>query len=193
MVINNKIKKEFLSLNNEISHIFKNSIITNYRLENFLKNLERARFNILSEINVYNQNINLDIEKIRTIDADYKADIIGKSLFIYVPEIIPSYKNLKTYTSKRILLNIATITQKYKGHFQNQVLVYIKVFDKITNWDIDNKTIKPIIDALVLSGVIKDDNINKMFYSVKGFYSDTPHTEIYVYDSKNLKNFNFLP
>lgn len=193
MIINNKFKKELLSLNNEISYILKSNIITDYRLENFLKQLEKSRFNILSEINVYNQNVDLDVEKIHTIDADYKAEMIGKTLNIYVPETIPSYKNFKTHASKRILINIAGITEKYKGLFKNQVLVYIKVFDKIINWDIDNKTIKPIIDALVSSGVISDDNVDKMFYCVRGFYSDNPHTEILVCDTKNLNNFNFLP
>ena len=47
--------------------------------------------------------------------------------------------------------------------------------------DIDNKYIKPIIDALVVSKVIKDDNFTNMFYGAMG-KNDTikPYTEVYV-------------
>ena len=102
---------------------------------------------------------------------------------------MPSYKNLKTHTHKRILLNIAEITKEYENLFNNEVCIYIKIFDNILGWDVDNKFIKPIADALILSKVIQDDNMTKMSYCVKGEFSDTPHTEIYVFDSKNFDEF----
>ena len=61
--------------------------------------------------------------------------------------------------------------------------------DNISGWDIDNKYIKPISDALIMSEVIKDDNISKMFYAAKGEYSDIPHTEVYVFNSKEIEKF----
>lgn len=189
MVISNKLKKEFMKLNSEINYILKSNIVTDYRLENFLRQFEKSRYNILSEITMYNETVDLDIEKIHTIDAEYNATISNEILKIRVPETLPSYKNIKTHTYKRILLNVAAVTKDYKGLFHNQVFVYIKVFDRIVNWDIDNRSIKPIADALVLSGVIPDDNIQKMFYCIKGEYSDNPHTEIYVFDSKRIKDF----
>ena len=67
--------------------------------------------------------------------------------------------------------------------------IFIKVFDKILGWDIDNKDIKAISDALITSNVIKDDNLSKMFYSAKGEFSETPHTEVYVFDSKKVTQF----
>ena len=130
-----------------------------------------------------------EYEKIKTIDNEYKAELLDNILKIYVPEVMPSYKNLKTHTYKRILLNIAEITKQFKGLFENEVFIYIKIFDKILGWDIDNKFIKPIADGLILSNVIKDDNITKMFYCAKGEYSENPHTEIYVFDSKDISNF----
>ena len=51
MIINEKLKKELLTLNNEISYILKSNTVTDYRLENFLKAFEKARYNILYEIN----------------------------------------------------------------------------------------------------------------------------------------------
>ena len=189
MIITDKLKKELLALNSEINYILKSNIVTNYRLENFLKQLEKSRYNILSEISLYNKVVDLDAEKVHTIDEEYTATISNDVLKIRVPETLPSYKNLKTHTHKRMMLNIIAIAKQYKGLFQNQVFVYIKVFDKLINWDIDNRTIKPVSDALVLSGVIPDDNIQKMFYCIKGEYSDNPHTEIYVFDSKDINNF----
>ena len=106
-------------------------------------------------------------------------------LKIYIPEPMPSYKNLKTHAFKNILLNIAEITKPYANMFTERVFIYIKIFDNIKGWDIDNKSIKPISDALISSGVIQDDNIDKMFYCVKGEFSEIPHTEVYILDANN--------
>lgn len=98
---------------------------------------------------------------------------------------MPSYKNLKTHAFKNILLNIAEITKPYANMFTERVFIYIKIFDNIKGWDIDNKSIKPISDALIASGVIQNDNIDKMFYCVKGEFPEIPHTEAYISNVKN--------
>ena len=143
MIINEKLKKELLTLNNEISYILKSNTVTDYRLENFLKAFEKARYNILYEINVYNKNVEFEQEKISTIDTDYNAEVSSNILKIYVPETLPSYKNIKTHAQKRILLNISEITKPFSNLFNDQVCVFIKIYDKINNWDVDNRNIKP--------------------------------------------------
>lgn len=55
-------------------------------------------------------------------------------------------------------------------------------------WDIDNKFIKPIFDSLIISNVIEDDNINKVFYCAKGEIEENPHTEVYITDVNNSVN-----
>lgn len=189
MIINEKLRKTFIDLQNNLNLIINSNSLTDLQLENFLRNFEKARYNILSEIKIYNKNVEFEYEKIKTIDNEYKAKLTDNILKIYVPEVMPSYKNLKTHTHKRILLNIAEITKEYENLFNNEVCIYIKIFDNILGWDVDNKFIKPIADALILSKVIQDDNITKMSYCVKGEFSDTPHTEIYVFDSKNFNEF----
>lgn len=189
MIINEKLQKNLLNLKQNVDLISNCNSLTDLQLENFLRNFEKARYNILSEIKIYNKNVEFEYEKIKTIDNEYKAKLTDNILKIYVPEVMPSYKNLKTHTHKRILLNIAEITKEYENLFNNEVCICIKIFDNILGWDVDNKFIKPIADALILSKVIKDDNIAKMFYCVKGEFSDTPHTEIYVFDSKNIDKF----
>ena len=75
-----------------------------------------------------------------------------------------------------------------KDLFQDKLtLVIIVVHEKQKNMDIDNKYVKPIIDGLVTSGVIKDDNFSNMFYIAMG-KNDTkkPYTEAFVLDGKYI-------
>lgn len=189
MVIDKKLQKNLLELKENLNLIIDNKSLTDLQIENFLRNFEKNRYNILSEIKVHNHSVEFEYEKIKTIDDEYVADFENNILKIYVPDVLPSYKNLKTHTHKRILLNVAEITKPFAKIFDNEVFIYIKVFDNIPGWDIDNKYIKPISDALILSNVIDDDKMNKMFYCAKGEYSENPHTEIYVFDSKDINDF----
>ena len=74
------------------------------------------------------------------------------------------------------------------GLFQDQLtFVMIIVHERQINIDIDNKYIKPIIDALVSSNVIKDDNFSNMFYAAMGRNDAIkPFTEVYVLDGSYL-------
>lgn len=189
MIISEKINKQLESFNNQIENVINSNSLTDIQIENFLINFDKVRYNLLSEIKEYNRNVDFEYEKIKTIDDNYTAELNDNILKLYIPEILPSFKNLKTHTYKRILLNVAEITKKFKGLFPNEVFIYIKVCDNIRGWDIDNKYVKPIADALIISGVIEDDNISKMFYCCKGKFSETPHTLIYVLDDKNIAQF----
>lgn len=190
MIIKNKLLKELINLDEDIKTLIENKQnATPLQIEMFLKNLEKHRYKILSEINIYNKTVEYSTEKIKNISNKYKADIKNNILKIYIPEVMPSYKNLKTHAYKNILLNIKEITEPYANMFKDGVCLYIKIFDNIKGWDIDNKFIKPISDALILSGVIQDDNIDKMFYIVKGEFSTNPHTDVYVFPIENMSNF----
>lgn len=186
MIISDKLLNELISLEENIQSIIDNNKnINNLQLEAFLRNLEKRRYNILSQIKLYNKTVEYKTERIQNVSDEYKTEISDNILKIYIPEPMPSYKNLKTHAFKNILLNTAEITKSYTNLFKNKVIICIKIFDNIKGWDIDNKFIKPISDALILSGVIQDDNIDKMFYCVKGEFSENPHTEVYISDAKN--------
>lgn len=189
MIINNNIQKNLQELKQNIDYALKCNSLTDLQIENFLRNFEKTRFNILNEIKIYNKTVEFEYEKIKIIDDKYKAELEDEILKIYVPEVMPSFKNLKTHTYKRILLNVAEITKRFANIFDDEVCIFIKIYDNSYGWDIDNKYVKPIADALINSNVIKDDNITKMFYCVKGEFSEIPHTEIYVFDSKNIDKF----
>lgn len=189
MIINNNLQKNLVNLKQNIDLLIESNSLTDLQIENFLRNFEKTRYNILNEIKIYNKNVEFEYEKIKTIDNDYKAEFTDNILKIYVPEVLPSFKNLKTHTHKRILLNVAEVTKPFANKFENEVFIYIKVFDNLLGWDIDNKYIKPIADALIMSNVIQDDNMTKMFYCAKGEYSENPHTEIYVFGAQEVNKF----
>lgn len=189
MIINNNLQKNLVNLRQNIDLLIDSNSLTDLQIENFLRNFEKTRYNILNEIKIYNKNVEFEYEKIKTIDNDYKAEFTDNILKIYVPEVLPSFKNLKTHTHKRILLNVAEVTKPFASKFANEVFIYIKVFDNLLGWDIDNKYIKPVSDALIMSNVIQDDNITKMFYCAKGEYSENPHTEIYVFEAQKVNKF----
>ena len=189
MIIDEKLKNNMKDLRLLIEYAEDRNSLTDLQLEKFLRAFEQVRYNLLNEIKIYNKTVDYEYEKIKTIDDDYKAEVENNILKIYVPEVMPSFKNIKTHTYKRILLNISEITKEYKNLFQDEVCIFIKVYDKLLGWDIDNKYIKPVADALIASEVIKDDNITKMFYCVRGEFSEVPHTEIFVFDSKKMNDF----
>ena len=189
MIINEKLKDNLKNLRILIEYVEKRNNLTDLQLEKFLRSFEQVRFNLLNDIKIYNKTVEYEYEKIKTIDDGYKANVENNILKIYVPEVLPSFKNIKTHTYKRILLNIAEITKQYKGLFNNEVCIYVKIFDKVQGWDIDNKYIKPVADGLISSGVIQDDNMTKMFYCAKGEFSEDPHTEICVFEGEKLYEF----
>ena len=98
------------------------------------------------------------------------------------------YKRINNYAYKNILLNTAEAVKNYKGLFKDKLtFVVIIVHEKQENMDIDNKYVKPIIDALVLQNIIQDDNINNMFYLALG-KNDTkkPYSEVFVLEGKYI-------
>ena len=108
---------------------------------------------------------------------------------IYIPEVIPKYKNVNNYAYKNIMLNVMEKTKEYKDLYKDElVFVFIKVVENQKNIDIDNKFVKPIIDRLVLSKVIEDDNIANMFYGVFGTSEKKkkPYTEVYISKGKEM-------
>ena len=188
MILTKDLLEDLLNLENNIHSLTLVQNPNNLQIESFLRNLEKRRYSILNQIKLYNKTVTYGTQKIATISDEYKAKFENNILKIYIPEVMPSYKNLKTHAYKNILLNIADKVKSYEGIFNSQVFIYIKIFDKVENWDIDNKFIKPIFDSLIVSNVIKDDNINNVFYCAKGEQGDNAHTEVYVTDVNNSGN-----
>ena len=154
--------------------------------EKYLRKLEKIRYELFENVNLENKYSNE--EDISFVNNKYKARKEKNILNIYITEVLPKYKNISSFSYKNIMTNVAECTKEYKDLFQDKLtLVIIVVHEKQKNMDIDNKYVKPIIDGLVTSGVIKDDNFSNMFYIAMG-KNDTkkPYTEAFVLDGKYI-------
>ena len=187
-----EILTELEDLRDETEFIINNQeIVENKHVENYLRSLERIRYNLFNKINLKNKYEVNEQDKLTYINDKYKATVDNNILKIYIPEVIPKYKNVNNYAYKNIMLNVMNTTKQYKDLFNKElVFVFIKVVENQKNIDIDNKFIKPIVDGLVLSKVIEDDNIANMFYGVFGITDKlkNPYTEVYVFKCEEILN-----
>ena len=187
-----EILTELENLRDETEFIINNNeIVENKHIENYLRSLERIRYNIFNKIKLRESTQIKDEEKINYLNKRYKATVENDILKIYIPEVIPKFKNINNYAYKNIMINVMENTKEFENLFNNElVFVFIKIYENQKNIDIDNKFVKPIIDGLVLSKVIADDNINNMFYGVLGATDKhkKPYTEVYVFKGEKLLN-----
>lgn len=87
------------------------------------------------------------------------------------------------------MYNISREVRKYPELFYDKsVMIVIKIYDDTKIWDADNRNVKPIHDGLIHGRIIKDDNIYCSSYMVQGYYSDEPHTEVYVIAADEITN-----
>lgn len=184
---NNQFLENLKKLKDETEKTLLNSnMLDNKKKEEYLRNLEKIRIEIFESINLENKYSNT--EEIDYNNQHYTVEEKQGILRIIVPEVLPKYKNVSNPAYKNIMLNVAKVTKEYKDMFNEKLtFVMIIVHEKQKNMDIDNKFVKPVIDALVMSQVIKDDNFSNMFYATLG-KNDTikPYTEVYILDGKYL-------
>lgn len=188
-----EILTELEDFRDETEFIINNQeIVENKHVENYLRSFERIRNNLFNKIKLSNKYEVDEQDKITYLNDRYSATVENDILKIYIPEVIPKYKNINNYAYKNIMLNVMDKTKEYKDLFNKElVFVFIKVVENQKNIDIDNKFIKPIVDGLVLSKVIADDNINNMFYGVLGTTNKKkkPYTEVYVFRGQKMLDF----
>ena len=188
-----EILTELEDLRDETEFIINNQeIVENKHIENYLRSFERIRNNLFNKIKLSNKYEVNEQDKITYLNDRYSATVENDVLKIYIPEVIPKYKNINNYAYKNIMINVMDKTKEYKDLFNKElVFAFIKVVENQKNIDIDNKFIKPIVDGLVLSKVIADDNINNMFYGVLGTTNKKkkPYTEVYVFRGQKMLDF----
>lgn len=184
--------KEFLENLEQVKEEVDQVLLKSYMLddktkEKCLKNLEKLRYEVINSLELRNKYIEMEND-IDFINKHYEVKEIGGTLQILIPEVLPKYKNISNLAYKNIMLNVAKATKDYKNMFREKLtFVIIVVHEKQKNMDIDNKFVKPIIDGLVMSKVIKDDNFSNMFYLALGKNDTTkPYTEAFVLDGKYI-------
>lgn len=187
--MNLKILTELEELKRQTDFIINNKeIIENKNIEKYLRCLEKTRYEIFEKIKFENNEETEEQEKIHCINNSYKVNVRQGILKIYIPEVLPKYKKISNFAYKNILMNTAEAVKDYRGMFKDKLtFVVVIIHEKQSNMDIDNKYVKPIIDALVIQNIIQDDNINNMFYLAQG-KNDTkkPYTEVFVMDGEYI-------
>ena len=94
-----KFQKEIISeledLRDETEFILNNEeIIENKHVENYLRSLERIRYNIFNKIRLKEKYEVNEQDKINYLHNRYKAEVDNGILKITIPEVIPKYKNI---------------------------------------------------------------------------------------------------
>ena len=185
-----EILTELEDLRDETEFIINNrEIVENKHFENYLRSVERIRYNIFNKIGSNEKYEANKYNQIEYVNKNYKATLENDVLKIQIPEVLPKFKNINNYAYKNIMFNVRECTKKYQGIFGSElVFAFIKIVENQKNNDIDNKFVKPIIDGLVLSKVIEDDNITNMCYGVIGMTEKKkkPYTEVYVFRAKKM-------
>ena len=162
--------------------------IKDEELEKYFYKLEKTRMDMYDAVRQRNMWLEfMDDKGTEFIDYAYKAKVEDDILKIYIPEKIPSIKRGVNYIQKQITYNVSKVTNQYEGMFYDKfVMAIIKIYDDTKIWDTDNRNVKPIHDGLIDGKVIKDDNIYCTCYMVQGYYSDRPHTEVYVLSAEEI-------
>lgn|GEM_PF-1364367 len=161
-------------------------------LEKTLAMVENLRLELLKMADQYNAELLKSSSEIPDEDFivppqyDWKVENSGDYIKITIPDV--PFRNKRTSKESYRLWqkNIKAALWSTKCPTYEKVFVYIKLFYPGNFWDADNRLIKPILDGIVLAGLIKDDTISHLAYGVEGNISNTMHTEIYIFDYNDM-------
>lgn len=164
--------------------------IKDEELERYFCKFEKTRMDMYDAVEQRNLFMKFGGgDAINCIGEEYEIELQNDILKLYIPETLPKIKQGVNYAQKRIISNISWNVRKYEGLFYDKpVIIIIKIYDNKPIWDADNRNVKPIHDGLIHGRIIKDDNIYCSSYMVQGYYSDKPHTEVYVIVADEITN-----
>lgn len=162
-------------------------------LEKTLAMVENLRLELLKMADRYNAELLKSSSDVPDEDfivppqCDWKIENNSDYIKITIPDV--PFKNKRTNRESYMLWqkNIKAALWSIKCPTYEKVFVYIKLFYPGKFWDADNRLIKPILDGIVLAGLIKDDTISHLAYGVEGNISNVPYTEIYIFDYEKME------
>lgn len=127
----------------------------------------------------------LDIEPLP--QEKWEATCQNGVIKIYIPDYLPKQrflsKEMRNFWLKNMIFAIQSIVPA--PHF-DKIFVYIKMFIPGTIWDVDNRSVKVIIDGIRYSRLIKDDTFEYVAYGVEGSNMKPYHTEVYIFDYNKI-------
>lgn len=106
---------------------------------------------------------------------------------IYIPDYLPKRNSITKEIYNMWLKNLVCSLQSIIPTPQfEKIFVYIKMFIPGSLWDVDNRSIKMIIDSIRYSKIIKDDSFQYVAYGAEGSNKEPYHTEIYIMDYSKM-------
>lgn len=132
----------------------------------------------IEEIN--SPEVSFDGEKIKMIIPDFLP-----SIYIKTSNEALNYFSMswKIKISKALIKLIS----ENEGLHYNQAFIWIKLFLPVATFDCDNRYFKPIIDGIVASGLIKDDDYKTVRFGIEGKSElENSHTEIEIYGDQHI-------
>lgn len=161
-------------------------------LEKILDMVEKLRLELLKIADQYNAELLRsssdvpDEDFIMPPQYDWKVENNNDYIKIIIPDVPIKNKRTNKESYRLWQKNIKAALWSIKCPSYKKVFVYIKLFYPGRLWDADNRLVKPILDGIVLTGLIKDDTISHLAYGVEGNISETPYTKIYIFDYNNI-------
>lgn len=117
------------------------------------------------------------------VDVKYENNVIK----VHVPDYMPLTGYLSSDAKNRWIGRINYAIQSlFNIPDWEKIFVYIIESAPGENWDIDNRNIKTIIDAVRYSRIVKDDNICYLAYGAEGICDTCYYTDIYIFDYYKL-------
>ena len=131
------------------------------------------------------------------INPGWKLEYNGIRIKIYIPDVLPNIY-IKTaneaacYFANEWKNNTSFLIRQWEEFSAlkyKKVFVWLKFFHPI-KFDSDNKFFKPIIDGIVASELIKDDNCYVLKFGCEGIISHkNPHVEVFIFGDENIPEF----
>ena len=120
-----QILEELEEIKKQTDFIIDNKAIVKVKdIEKYLRNLEKIRYEMFNKIKISNQEKKEENEKINYINNSYKAKLQKDILKIYIPEVLPKFKNISNYAYKNIMLSTAEAIKDYKNLFNKKLTLF---------------------------------------------------------------------
>ena len=132
----------------------------------------------IEEIN--SPDVSFDGEKIKMIISDFLPSI-------YIKKSCEALNYFSLSWKIEICKSLTKLISENEELHYNQVFIWIKLFLPVETFDCDNRYFKPIVDGIVASKLIKDDDCKTVKFGIQGKSElENPHTEITIYGDEHI-------
>jgi hypothetical protein len=151
-------------------------------------NIENSR-RLLSDL-VYEEIIQNTLDVDDTLDCDnWEVEQHGYVIKITIPECPSRLTETKKIYRERWIRNTCAALKKLQHKpVYEKIYVLVKVYYSNKDWDIDNRDLKPLIDGIRYSRLIKGDNIKNVAYIADGDISENERTEVTILPYSPVEN-----